>query len=61
MKNDLPWLLAAMAILTVILIFVLVCVYYMTQRLAEFEAIIEFLRIWIEQNDLQITPPGQTT
>ena len=33
----------------------------MQEQINEWRHVIDFLKLWIEQNDLQITPPGQTT
>jgi hypothetical protein len=33
----------------------------MQEQINEWRHVIDFLKLWIEQNDLQITPPTQTT
>jgi hypothetical protein len=33
----------------------------MNRDIEDWKHIIDFLKLWIQQNDLQITPPAQTT
>ena len=56
-KKRLILLQTSVLVLMVLVIMMSVALVLLKDRINDWESVIEFLKIWIQQNDLRITPP----